>query len=146
MNAKYSWFRLRSVITPALLAGLLSMTAQAADGEKKISLDSAVQIANRAVAETRVSGKFNPQRVEIAEESEKHMTNRCLIESSNDPRMIARIHAIRDKVVGRKFYVLRYGPPLEYDDPDQGRLSFFGVEECVFVDSGSGELLGVVAP
>lgn len=121
------------------------MTAQAADGEKKISLDSAVQIANRAVAETRVGDKFNPRRVEIAEESEQHMTNRCLVDGSGDPRAIARVHAIREKLVDRKFYVLRYGPPLEYDDPHQGRLAFFGPEECVFVDSSTGEVLGVVA-
>jgi len=84
--------------------------------------------------------------VEIAEESERHVTNRCLMESSNEPRRLARIRAIREKLINRKFYVLRYGPPLGYEDRDQGRLSFFGVEDCVFVDSGTGEVLGVIQP
>jgi hypothetical protein len=64
-----------------LFGGLWCLTAHAAHAGKKISLDSAVSIANRAVAKTMVDGKFTPQRVEIAEESERHMTNRCLAET-----------------------------------------------------------------
>jgi hypothetical protein len=126
MSAKYLWLRSGSVImAAALLAGLLSAVAEAADGETKISLDSAVLIGNRAIAETRVSGKFNPLRVEIAEESERYMANRCLVPGSDDPPAIARVYAIREKLADRKYYVLRYGPPLEYEDPKEGRLSFF---------------------
>lgn len=129
-----------------LFGGLWCLTAHAADAGKKISLGSAVTIGNRAVAKMRANGKFEPQRVEIAEESERHMANRCLAEMSREPRKLAMIRAIRGKLADRKYYVLRYGPPLEYEDPIQGRLSFFGVEECVFVDSHTGEVLGVIRP
>src|SRR5690348_14879922 len=79
-----------------LFGGLWCLTAHAADAGKKISLGSAVTIANRAVAKMRANGKFEPQRVEIAEDSERHMANRCLAEMSREPRKLAMIRAFAE--------------------------------------------------
>src|SRR5215831_6866709 len=124
---------------------LLGLSGCSTPADKKVNLDIAVATANDAIAKTHASGKFEAERVEIAEESEKHTTNRCLMESWDDVPPSARVQALRQKLAGRKYYVIRYPLPAPYRDPEAGLLEWNGWEDCVFIDRTTGEVLGVVS-
>src|SRR5262249_1195365 len=109
------WRFVRRINTNFVLL-ISCLSACSAHNAEKINLDSAVATANRAVAGTLVDGKFDPQRVEIAEEQEKYTTNRCLAEDWEDERISAHARSIREKLVGRRYYVVRYPLPAPYRD------------------------------
>jgi hypothetical protein len=120
---------------------LVAVTVAAALGAcatpqaREINLDHAVEVANAAARSSLNPG--GPLRVLIATEKDVRSVKRCL-DDDHDP---SYVQSVREKVAGRRLYVVRYPlPPVTLEDGDS---SMVGTEPCVLIDRDTGEVLGV---
>ncbi len=121
-----------------LIALVVAMTLGgcATPPARPIDLDHAVAIANDA-ARGKL-GPNEPPRVLIATEKDVRSVRRCLHDDYPDAPYVK---SVREKVAGRRLYVIRY--PLPPINPEDGDISYVGTEPCVLIDSDTGEVLGV---
>jgi hypothetical protein len=108
----------------------------AAAPAREIDLNHAVAIADRAARRSLDSNR--PSRVLIATEKDARSVRRCLHDDYYDRPYV---QSVREKVAGRRLYVIRYPlPPVTLEDGDS---SVIGTEPCVLIDRETGEVLGV---
>ena len=132
MEAPSLVFRLRCM---AVLSAAAVLGCCASPTPREISFDQAVAIADAAAK--RALSPNRPLRVLIATEKDVRSVKRCL----DDDYDLAYVQHVREKVAGRRLYVIRYPlPPIIRADGD---ADMTGTEPCVLIDRDTGEVLGV---
>jgi len=97
----------------AVLSAAAVLGCCASPTPREISFDQAVAIADAAAK--RALSPNRPLRVLIATEKDVRSVKRCL----DDDYDLAYVQLVREKVAGRRLYVIRYPlPPIIREDGD----------------------------